>query len=467
MAGQEALFSLPHDDEAERGLLGSLIDNAGAYFDEVLEVISADDFYNTANRSVFNLIKNLKESNTPIDLIHLREEMERVGVTEEVGGISYISSLTMSYSVSTRSVDYAKIIKEKSVRRQGYVISRKISDDVIDPSKDVITSLDSAASQITDILLGANKESDRSIGEYVDRLFNKILKVVHGEAEEDNRLSTGFTDLDHKCSGGFAPGDYVIIAARPSIGKTAFAVSMALNMVKKGHKVAFFSLEMPAEAIAKRVLSIESKIDASRITRMSIPDEQMDTLFDAAQSLFTIGKNFIIKDTPNMALMNIRAKARQLKKNFGIECIIIDYIGIISMQGEVNIKSDAPRFEQIGYVSKSLKQLARELEIPVVVLCQVNRDSEDKEPVLSNLRDSGAIEQDADVVCFLHRKREGYSSKGSGEDLPVGDGNIKVAPTKLIIAKNRDGEIGACDIGFHFKTTAFVNMAPSMYQNDD
>lgn len=465
MPDKAALSSLPHDEEAEKGLLGALLSNGGNYLDEVSVIVSPDDFYSTSNREIFRGLIELKDNQETIDLLHLTRLLDKSkGRMEASGGVSYISMLTDSYSLSTHVVDYAKMIKEKAMRREALKIAKRVEEDATDNSKEIIGILDAASKDLTDVYVGlSGEDEDKNISQYVSDLFNKINRVLKNEEVPEERLATGFDDLDSKCSGGFVGGDYVIIAARPSIGKTAFSVSMALNMIRRGHKVAFFSLEMPAESIAKRVLSIESKIYAKSIARMSIKDQDMEGLFEATARLYQTGKDLYIIDKANMPLMALRAKARQLYRKHKIECIIIDYIGIISLYGEVGIRPDAPRFEQIAYISKSLKGLARELNIPVIALCQVNRDSEDKEPMLSNLRDSGAIEQDADVVCFLHRKRD--SVKGEEESVPSADGSENYIPVKLIIAKNRDGEVGVATIGFFNKTTAFVNMAPTMYQS--
>ena len=272
-------------------------------------------------------------------------------------------------------------------------------------------------------------------------------------------VETGFDVLDSATDGGFRPTDFIIIAARPSIGKTAFATSIIQNMVSKGnsnadsYSVAFYSLEMSGVQVCQRLISGISKVPLKQIRNATFggcKDRNFNRMMEASNKLYD--RNLFIFDTPNMKLSEIRSSARRLKRERGLQAMFIDYIGLI----DAELDATVPRFEQVASVSRSLKALARELEIPVVVLCQVSRDAEgDKnEPQLNNLRDSGAIEQDADVVMFLHRTRKVDPEKLVKDK----EGNPTLMPTKLIIAKQRNGETGEFKIGFRPVTASFENI---------
>ena len=268
---------------------------------------------------------------------------------------------------------------------------------------------------------------------------------------------TGFEVLDRYTNGGFAKEEYIIIAARPSIGKTAFALSMMYNMINDGKKVAFFSLEMPSTSIARRLFAIDTKVELSKMIKANFFSDEFERVKESLQRMYDVRENMYIVDVPNISLTELRTKARVLKKEKDIDCIVIDYIGLISAPAYM---MNAKKFEQVSQISLSLKQLARELKVPVVVLCQVGRESEEQEPILSNLRDSGSIEQDADIVCFLHRKKT-LSDEEKQKNLKDSQGRASIQVTKMIVAKNRNGETGFFKIGYNGPLTYYADVAQS------
>lgn len=445
---------LPHNDEAEKAILGSLLLDPEA-FDQITDKIKASDFYQKGNAIIFNAISVLREST--LDYITLVDYLAKNGELEKVGGVGYIAELTNQDAIVNHISNYAEIIKENSRRRQLFQVATKLSQDAFDKSSEIKSCLDSGASELTNLYLEMDETGiDYSLANVISLAFDKF--VAKRDGEPDDKIETGFSILDRYCNGGFSPEDYVIIAARPSIGKTAFAISMMLNMINNGKKVAFFSLEMPGIKIATRMLSIDSKVAASKInTARHTDSEEFNRVMNSADRLFAKGEQMFIVDVANISLTDLRGKARLIHKEHKLDCIVIDYIGLISLSTG---RSDMPNHEKVSQISKGLKSLARELKIPVVVLCQVSRDSEEKTPILSNLRDSGSIEQDADVVCFLHRKRH-LSEEEKQRNAKDADGKATLQVTKMIVAKNRDGETGDFIIGFHDQLTSYVDIDQS------
>lgn len=448
---------LPHNDEAEKAVLGSLLMNPEA-FDEVAQIVKSPDYFYRPNHQVIYgaiiEILNGANNNSGLDILTLTDYLKKQNLLDKAGGASYIAQLTNSDAIVSHVALYAQMIKDARLRRELYRVSAGLNADVFDDSADIRTSLDVGAKELTDLYLDLGESSkDYSLGTVVMNTFQKVLAQMSGESPS-TKIASGFAKLDKYNNGGFSPEDYIIIAARPSIGKTAFAISMMLNMIYDNKKVAFFSLEMPGEKIARRLLSMDSKVPASKINTAQLTGTEYEQFNDSAARLYSKSDNLYIIDVPNISLTDLRGKARALKKEKDIDVIVIDYIGLITL---TNVKADMPTFERVSQVSKGLKSIARELKVPIIVLCQVSRDSEEKEPILSNLRDSGSIEQDADVVCFIHRKRK-LSDDDKKKNAKDSSGNATLQVTKLIVAKNRDGETGEVKIGFHNELTAYVDL---------
>lgn len=444
---------LPHNDDAEKAILGALLLDPEAY-DQISSKIRASDFYQKSHAIIFNAISVLRDST--LDYITLVDYLSKKGDLEKAGGVGYIADLTNQDSIVNHITNYAEIIKENSRRRQMFQLASKLSQDAFDKSVIIKDCLDNGAAELTNLYLEMDESAeDYSLSNIVSMAFDKIVAKMSGELED--KLETGFSVLDKYCNGGLSPEDYVIVAARPSIGKTAFAISMMLNMINNGKKVAFFSLEMPGAKIATRMLSMDSKVPASKINTARFIDDEYNRVMNSADRLFSKGEQMFIVDVANISLTDLRGKARQIHKEHNLDCIVIDYIGLISL---TSVRSDTPNHEKVSQISKGLKSLARELKIPLVVLCQVSRDSEERAPILSNLRDSGSIEQDADVVCFLHRKRS-LTEEEKQKNAKDADGRATLQVTKFIVAKNRDGETGEFKIGFHDQLTSYVDIDQS------
>ncbi len=448
--------TLPHNDDAERAILGAILLNEEAY-DSVSQLVGASDFYHPANAEIFTAISKMKEnaSGFAVDIVTLVDYLKKTDRLEKAGGIAYVSSLTDSNTIITNAEQYASIVKGLSVRRQIISLTTDVNQAAFDESNDIYDVLDSSETQLMRLSEeGSLKKDDFSIGTVISGVIDTMMRRIEGNADDES-VPSGYQVLDRMTNGGFKPQDYIVIAARPGIGKTAFGVSMIRNMIREYRKsVAFFSLEMPASQIAVRLLGTISRVNTRNITMGNLAEDELDRVVDAANSIYQLPLYII--DVPNIRLSDLRAKARMLKREKKINCIVIDYIGLI----DPGLDPRTPRHEVIAAVSKSLKQLARELEIPVIVLCQVSRDSEEKEPMLSNLRDSGSIEQDADVVMFIHRKRS-LSEEDKEKLAKDASGRAVLQVTKIIVAKQRNGETGSFKVGYNPNTTSFEEVSQS------
>ena len=441
----------PHNDDAERALLGAILMNEEA-FDNVSQIVSASDFYHPANGVIFTAISQMKQTTGfAVDIITLTDYLSKNGELEKAGGLGYVSQLTESDAIYSNAENYARIIKEDSIRRSIIGLSSNLGDLATDPRENVYSVLDHGETMLMNLSKNGSVDAKSYfIGNTVNDIIARIQSKLEGTFKEDT-LESGYTYLDKMPNGGFRPEDSIVLAARPTIGKTAFAVSLCRNMVANDVRVAFFSLEMPASAITVRLLANISRIATTKIMNADFTGGELARVMDAANRLYS--KKLFIVDVPNISLGDLRAKARSMKRDHDIQCIMIDYIGLI----DPGLDSRVPRHEVIATVSKSLKQLARELKVPIVVLCQVSRDSEEKTPILSNLRDSGSIEQDADLVMFLHRKRS-LSPEELEKNSKDSEGKPTLQSTKVIIAKQRNGETGEFLVGYNRSITAFENV---------
>ncbi|GHT97890.1 replicative DNA helicase [Spirochaetia bacterium] len=428
----------PHDDEAERATLGALLLNGDA-IETVRQFLQSDNFSTMANKLVFKAIFSLYKDGHPADIITVMEELRHAGDLDRSGGPAYVASLTNGVPSSVNVEHYAKIVLDRSVRRSLLNIANQIIADVYDESIEYRTILEQVQQKI--FYLTENnqthpyKKLDKIVPELIDEIDAQIKsgKTITG-------IPSGFYKLD-EITFGFQPSDYIVIGARPSVGKTALALTMADHIaVKKKIPTAFFSLEMSDKSLVRRLLSSESKIDSEnlRIGMLKVSDYQK--LQDGAALLYEAP--LYIVDSPNMKLLDLRAQARRLRMQEKVEIIFVDYMTLVTPE---NTKLQT--FDQFAEVSKALKSLARELDIPIVVLSQLNRDvKEDKEPELSNIRASGAIEQDADLVLLLRRK------KGATEAM-------------IDVAKQRNGKTGLVDIVYLPQYTRFENLERENAQN--
>lgn len=447
--------TLPHDDEAEKAVLGAILLNSSA-LETAMEILQPDDFYHSGNGIIFRSFIDYAEENQAqtLDLVSIinflksRNSTDKSGGTllERCGGVSYVSTLTDSVSNTASIAVHCQIVHNLAKRRRLILLSNEFISSSYDESRDVTEILLEASGKLSDLEEGEGESrSDRSAKPFLNQAI-QLIKARMSGVKSDN-LETGFDRLDIMTDGGFHPTDFIIIAARPSIGKTAFCTSIIQNMIQRDYKIVFYSLEMSGMQVIQRLLTGISKVPLKMIrnaTFTSNRDQNFMHVINAASKLYD--SHLFIYDIPNMKLSDIRATARRLKREEGIQAIFLDYIGLV----DSGLPSTVARFEQVAHISRSLKALARDLKIPVVVLCQVSRDAEgDKnEPQLNNLRDSGAIEQDADMVMFLHRSRK------------IDENNLVngMQPTKVIVAKQRNGETGEFKVGFKRETASFENI---------
>ena len=415
----------PHNIEAEQAVLGALLLNWGAMGD-VVSQLRADRFYSIQNQIIFDALLRLYQKNVQGDTLSLINELTVEGKLEQAGGAAYIASLTDTVPSAANIEYYANVVLDRSNRRELIKISSELKASAFELEQESTKLLDSAEQKI----FALAERNETTVIHEVRNIMIREIEIIESRYKNKNRFTgvpSGFAQLDTMTS-GFQKSELIIIGARPSIGKTALALSMMqhIALVEK-IPCGFFSLEMPYESIGMRILSQEAHVNMGKIRSGMLKIEDVKKIQDAAGRWFEAPLYTV--DTPNMKLLDLRAMARRMVVNFGVKIIFIDYIGLISTENP-----SAPVYEQMSEVSKSLKALARELEIPVVVLCQVNREAEGDEPTLAQLRGSGSIEQDADVVMFLHRER-------LKEEKPVQE-------AKLILSKQRNGPTGDIKIMF-------------------
>ncbi len=434
----------PHNNEAEMATLGALLQDPEA-LGVVLRYLRADDFYKTAHKKIFEAIIALFNRGEAIDLLTLTEELRSRGELASAGGAAYVSSLTSVVPTSANVEYYAKMVQENSLRRLMLRIASEMIASSHNDSLDSRAIIEEAEKKIFEVTDNQQRGGYRSASEIIPETIDAIEKLYRRK-DSYTGIPSGFSDLDNLTS-GFQKSEFIIIGARPSVGKTALALTMASNMaVERKIPVGFFTLEMSENALMMRLIASESRINSEHIRSGMLKTSDFKSLTDAAGRIYDAP--LFIDDTPNMKLLDLRAQARRMRSKENVEVIFIDYIGLIEPESKNNI----PRHEQVAEISRSLKSLARELDIPIICLSQVGRQSEGKAPTLADLRESGSIEQDADVVMFLHRQRE----TDMEVDKSRGVTNIV---TELIVAKQRNGPIGPVKIAFLPKYTRFENLS--------
>jgi len=440
----------PHSIEAEQSVLGGLMQDNTAW-EKIADLIVEQDFYRRDHQLIFRGIADLFEHSQPVDLITLAEWHDKRDELEQVGELAYLGSLVHNMPSAANIKAYAEIVRERSVLRQMIQVGTLISNDAFNPEgRSSETLLDLAEQHVFKI---AEKGAHRGAGFIqIKEVLSKVVDRIDTLFEQDSPitgLSTGFTDFDTETA-GLQPSDLIIVAGRPSMGKTTFAMNLAEHAaIKSKEPVAVFSMEMPADALAMRMLSSLGQIDQSRLRSGRMNDDDWPRLTSAIALLNEAP--LFIDDTPAMTAIEIRARARRLKREHGLSLIVIDYIQL--MQGNSSSRNEN-RATEISEISRSLKALAKELEVPVVALSQLNRSLEqrpNKRPIMSDLRESGAIEQDADVIVFIYRD-EVYN-----EDSP------EKGKAEIIIGKQRNGPIGTVALTFQGKYTRFENFAYDNY----
>jgi replicative DNA helicase len=445
MADAVAERTLPHNLEAERSVLGSILLHNDA-FNQVAEIIDAGDFFRDAHRRIFDKMVKLSERNDAIDLITLKDELGRSGEIDEVGGPAYITALVDGVPRSANVEHYARIIKEKATLRNLIFSANKILANAYSAEEEADAILDQAEHAIFAIADDKVRDGFVSVRDLAHSSLETIEKL-HAKKELITGVPTGFTDLDEMTS-GLQPSDLIIVAARPSMGKTSLVLNMAQHVgTKTGKTVGLFSLEMSKEQLFLRMLTAEARIDAHRLRRGFLGERDWGRL---SQAIGTLSETKIfIDDSPSIGTLEMRAKCRRLAAEHGLDLVIIDYIQL--MQGRGRFEN---RTLELASISRSIKGLAKELSVPIVVLSQLSRAPEsraDRRPQLSDLRESGALEQDADVVMFIYREDQ-YADKNA----PPSDSQ---GVAEIIIGKQRNGPTGVVRLAFIKEFTRFENLA--------
>jgi replicative DNA helicase len=437
--------TLPHNLEAEKCVLGAiLINNHG--FNQAAEVIDAQDFFRDAHRRIFEKMVTLTDRNEPVDLVTLKDELTRSGELDEVGGPAYISALTDGVPRSANVEYYAKIVKERSTLRRLIQSASDVLARAYDAEEDADLLLDEAERSIFQIAEHRMRAGFVRLGELVDSGY-QLIEKLQAQKGLVTGVPSGFVDLDEMTS-GFQPSDLVIVAARPSMGKTSLVLNLALYCgIEAGKSVGVFSLEMSKEQLFMRMLTSEARVDAHRFRGGFLGEQDYARLVDAFARLHDA--KVFIDDTPSVGILEMRAKSRRLKLEHGLDMIVVDYLQL--MQGRGRFES---RQQELASISRSLKILAKELNVPIVALSQLSRAPEtrgDHRPQLSDLRESGALEQDADVVLFIFRE-DMYAT--DGERNPETEGTAEI-----IIGKQRNGPTGTVRLAFLKQYTRFENLA--------
>lgn len=431
----------PHDIEAEQAIIGSMLTDKDAVI-AAIEILREQDFYREDNRIIYSAILNLYNRSEPIDIITLKAELKSMGKLEAVGGLEYIVQLPDRVPTTSNVEQYIKIVEEKSMLRALI----KTADELItlgyDPTQEVEQVIDTAEKKIFEVMQKKNQKGYSSMKDILIDTFTQ-LEQLYNQKEMITGVPTGFADLDYRTS-GLHNSDLILVAARPAMGKSAFALNIATHAAVRGKvPVAIFSLEMSKEQMANRILCSEAMVDSAKVRTGKIDDEEWGKLAAASGELSEAG--IYIDDTPGISVMEIRAKCRKMKLEKNIGLVVIDYLQLV--QG--SNRKGGSREQEIAEISRSLKILAKEINVPVIALSQLSRAPEqrvDHRPMLSDLRESGSIEQDADIVMFLYR--DDYYNEDSEKK------NV----AEVIIAKHRGGSTGTVDLGWLGSYTKFVNL---------
>ena len=431
----------PHDLEAEQAIIGSMLTDRDAVI-SAIEILKEEDFYREDNKAIYTAILNLYNRAEPIDIITVKSELESMGKFEQVGGLEYLAELPEKVPTTANAMKYIKIVEEKSTLRRLIKTANEIIELGYSPTEDVEDIMEGAEKKIFNIMQEKNQKGYAPIKDVLVESFTK-LEEFYNRKQHITGVPSGFTELDYRTA-GFHGSELILIAARPAMGKTAFALNIATNAaVKANVPVAVFSLEMSKEQLVNRILCSESMVDSNKVRTGKLEEDDWTKLAGAIGPLSEA--EIFIDDTPGINITEIRAKCRKLKLEKNIGMVVIDYLQLI--QG--SNKRVGSREQEISEISRSLKILAKELDVPVIALSQLSRAAEqrpDHRPMLSDLRESGAIEQDADIVMFLYRD-DYYNQDSEKKDI-----------AEIIIAKHRGGSTGTVELLWLGSYTKFVNL---------
>ena len=443
----------PQAPELEQAVIGALLIETEAYA-QVSEILKPECFYDVRHRYIYEAISRLNINQKPSDIFTVVDELERMGVLEESGGRYYVTQLSGMVSSSAHIVYHARIIAQKSLARQLITYTSNIQTKAFDPTQDVDELMQEAEGNLFSLSQQNLKKDYTQIDPVISEAYAMLQKAA-SRSDGLSGISSGFKDLD-KMTSGWQESDLVILAARPAMGKTAFALSMAKNIaIDQGIPLAFFSLEMSNVQLMNRVISNVTEIESEKLKTGQLKPEEWQRLDGRMKQL--LGKPLFLDDTPSLSVFELLTKARRLVREHGVKIIMIDYLQLMNASG----MSYGSRQEEVSTISRALKGLAKELGIPILALSQLNRSVEnrpdgDKRPQLSDLRESGAIEQDADMVCFIHRP-EYYKiyTDANGRDLR--------GMAEIIIAKHRNGAVGDVLLSFRGQFTRFQDRDSDIY----
>jgi len=438
----------PHDIEAEQAVLGSMLTDKEAVI-AAMETLKPESFYREDDKAIYEAMQNLYSRAEPIDLITLKNELETMSKLDQVGGIEYLANLPEKAPTSANVQKYISIVEEKSMLRSLIKTANELVDLGYSQTEDLEDIMDHAEKKIFDIMQNKNQKGYTPIKDVLVESFTK-LEELYNRKQPITGVPTGFTDLDYRTA-GLHGSELILLAARPAMGKTAFVLNIAANAAIRGNTgVAIFSLEMSKDQLVNRMLCSEAMVDSNKMRTGKLEEDDWAKLASAIGPLSE--SNIFIDDTPGITVMEIRTKCRKLKMEKDIGLVIIDYLQLITG----NSKRGGSREQEISEISRSLKILAKELNVPVIALSQLSRAVEqrpDHRPMLSDLRESGAIEQDADIVMFLYRD-EVYNKETEKKNI-----------AEVIIAKQRGGSTGTVDLLWMGSYTKFVNLETRY--NDD
>ena len=431
----------PHDIEAEQAVLGSMLTDKDAVI-AAMETLKPESFYREDDKAIYEAMQNLYSRAEPIDLITLKNELETMSKLEQVGGLEYLANLPEKAPTSANVQKYISIVEEKSMLRTLIKTANELVDLGYSQTEDVEDIMDHAEKKIFDVMQKKNQKGYTPIKDVLVESFTK-LEELYNRKQYITGVPTGFTDLDYRTA-GLHGSELILLAARPTMGKTAFVLNIAANAAIRGNTgVAIFSLEMSKDQLVNRMLCSEAMVDSNKMRTGKLEEDDWAKLASAIGPLSE--SNIFIDDTPGITVMEIRTKCRKLKLEKNIGLVVIDYLQLITG----NSKKGGSREQEISEISRSLKILAKELNVPVIALSQLSRAVEqrpDHRPMLSDLRESGAIEQDADIVMFLYRD-DVYNKESEKKDI-----------AEVIIAKQRGGSTGTVDLLWMGNYTKFVNL---------
>ena len=429
----------PHSIDAEESVLGAVLLSADAA-NVALEGLHAEDFYKPAHQRIFEVVQQLFDSNEPIDAVTVSEGLRRDGSLERIGGIDYLTQLIDTGPTTSNVEYYSGIVQEHALRRRLMRVGGDIgviASQMVEPIDEVVDRAEQAVFAVAERHVGDGLQAiDDLLGPAIEN-----AEELQRNGSEVTGVSTGFRDLDRKLA-GLHPGNLVVVAARPGMGKSALAFNVAQNVALAGNTVAVFTLEMSREEVVTRLLCSKGRIDSQRLRTGRLNEADFTKLSNAAAALYK--QNIYVDDSPGLTVTEIRAKCRRLRRKPGLDLVVVDYLQLMNGSGQEN------RQQEIAMISRSLKDLARELHVPIIAVSQLNRGveaREDKRPRLGDLRESGAVEQDADVVMFIYRDEYYYPEKVESKGI-----------AEVVIAKHRQGSVGKIDMTFLPEFTLFADM---------